>query len=89
MLRYRQRTTPTDDNTNSELSFYAIELSLLKVGVDTASVVFDVVASPNKAVKIARTKGELTKNGDLQYKFWQAFRDAIQNDFSRAVKKYK
>lgn len=78
---HRQAFEWLNDNTNSELSFYAIELSLLKVGVDTASVVFDVVASPNKSVKIARTKGELTKNGDLQYKFWQAFRDAIQNDF--------
>ena len=78
---HRQAFEWLNENTNSGLSFYAIELSLLKVDTDKASVVFDVVASPNNVVKMAHSKGNLTKTENLQYKFWQAFRDAIQNDF--------
>ena len=78
---HRQAFEWLNENTNSGLSFYAIELSLLKVDTDKASVVFDVVASPNNVVKMAHSKGNLTKTENLQYKFWPAFRDAIQNDF--------
>lgn len=77
---HRQAFEWLNENTNSELAFYAIELGLMKVGVDTASVIFDVVVSPNNVVKMAHNKN-LTKTEELQYKFWQAFRNTIQNDF--------
>lgn len=78
---HRQAFEWLNENTNSELSFFAIELSLLKVSNDVASVVFDVVASPNNIVKVAHDKKQLSNTENLQYKFWQDFRDAISGDF--------
>lgn len=67
-----------NDNTSPELSFFGIELSLLKIDKDKASVVFDVVVAPNEIVKdVKQQKAGLTVNEQKQLAFWNRFREAI------------
>lgn len=67
-----------NDNTSSELSFFGIELSLLKVDKDKASVVFDIVVAPNEIVKdIKQKKAGLTSTEQKQLEFWNKFRNTI------------
>lgn len=71
-----------NDNTSTELSFFAIELSLLKISNEKASVVFDIVAGPNAVVKGANNSGKQRSETEVkQFLFWTAFRDAIVDDF--------
>lgn len=69
-----------NDNTPSELSFYAIELSLLKIDDDKASVVFDVVVAPNEVVKVSKeAQKQVSPTGEKQLAFWTKFREAISD----------
>lgn len=71
-----------NDNTVSELEFYAIELSLLKIDKDKASVVFDKIVEPNEVVKEAKQgKKELSPLQEKQLKFWTQFRESIKDKF--------
>lgn len=71
-----------NDNTVTELEFYAIELSLLKIDKDKASVVFDKIVEPNEVVKEAKQgKKELSPLQEKQLKFWTQFRESITDKF--------
>ena len=68
-----------NDNTSPELSFYGIELSLLKIDDDKASVVFDVVVAPNELVKETKeSQKQVSQTGEKQLAFWKEFREAIK-----------
>ena len=67
-----------NDNTPADLSFYGIELSLLKVDKDKASVVFDVVVAPNEVVKESKEKkSTMSATEAKQLNFWQRYREEI------------
>ncbi len=67
-----------NDNTNEDLSFWAIQLELWQVGEDTASMRFNIVCKPNTDVKTIKTKSnsesETTK---MQLRFWTMFREKL------------
>jgi hypothetical protein len=76
-----------NDNTSAEISFFGIELSLLKVDKDKASVVFDIVVSPNETIKnVKQQKNDLTDTEQRQFKFWLKFREAITDIISNPQK---
>ena len=67
-----------NDNTNEDLTFWAIQLELWQVGEDTASLRFNIVCRPNSDVKAIKnksnTESETTK---MQLEFWTKFRDKL------------
>ena len=67
-----------NDNTNEDLSFWAIQLELWEVSVDSASMRFNVVCTPSSNVKTIKSKSssesETTK---IQLDFWTKFREKL------------
>lgn len=67
-----------NDNTNEDLSFWAIQLELWQVAEDTASMRFNIVCRPNSDVKTIKTKSssesETTKK---QLEYWTKFREKL------------
>ncbi len=71
----------TDDTFN----FFGIEIELWKIGDSAAAPKFNVVSKPNdwsKQVSSAKSTldtSELTESKELQFNFWQGFREYCEN----------
>lgn len=67
-----------NDNTNEDLSFWAIQLELWEISTDTASMRFNVVCTPSSNVKTIKSKSnnesETTKT---QLDYWTKFREKL------------
>ena len=69
-----------NDNTVEDVSFYGIQLELWQVGVDEASVRFNVVSKPSYDVKTIRKKSDIeSESAKIQLDFWTKFHNRLQD----------
>src|SRR5699024_2115308 len=70
-----------NDNTTDDLSFFAVEVELWRIGESPLAPKFEVVVRPNDWVKTgreqARTASASTPTKQLQLKFWKALIEAL------------
>ena len=67
-----------NDNTNEELSFWAIQLELWQISEDTASMRFNIVCTPSSNVKTIKSKtNSESETTQKQLEYWTMFRDKL------------
>jgi hypothetical protein len=70
-----------NDNTTDDLSFFAVEVELWRIGDSPNASKFEVVVKPNDRVKSgreqARVAASTTPTKQLQQKFWMALIDKL------------
>jgi hypothetical protein len=67
-----------NDNTNEELSFWAIQLELWQISEDTASMRFNIVCTPSSNVKTIKSKtNSESETTQTQLEYWTKFRDKL------------
>jgi hypothetical protein len=70
-----------NDGTTDELSFFAVEVSAVRIGDSDVAPVLNVVAHPNewsREVKNATRSSLSGARGTLQLNFWRKFLDAVR-----------
>ena len=69
-----------NNNTNSDVNFFLIELHAYKIGDSLPAPYFEVVQKPNdfrKNTKINGDKSELNKSQVERFEFWNQFNDVL------------
>ena len=69
-----------NNNTNSEINFFLIELHAYKIGDSLPAPYFEVVEKPNdfiKSTKVNGDKSELNKSQSERLEFWNQFNDIL------------
>jgi len=69
-----------NDHTSDEVSFYGVVVELWQIDDSQPAVRFNVINSPNEAVRQAskhKDKSELSDKRKLQLEFWTAYRDKL------------
>lgn len=69
-----------NDHTSDDLGFYGLKVELWQIDNSQPAVRFNVICSPNEAVKQAnkrKEQGELSDTRKKQLEFWTAFRDKL------------
>ena len=69
-----------NNNTNSEVNFFLIELHAYKIGDSLPAPYFEVVEKPNdfiKNTKVNGDKSELNKSQSERLEFWNQFNDIL------------
>ena len=75
-----------NDNTPNELAFYGIEIVVLKISDDKASLRLNVISKPNTVVKAANEqKQTLTEAAQKQLKFWTDFKQRMTDAGCKAT----
>lgn len=75
-----------NDNTSNDLAFFGIEIEVLKVSDDKASLQLNVISKPNTVVKAANEqKQTLTETAQKQLKFWTDFKKRMADAGSMAT----
>ena len=68
-----------NDNTNEDLSFWAIQLELWEVAEDTASMRFNIVCTPSSNVKtIKRGMDNETETKKIRLDYWTRFYEKLK-----------
>lgn len=67
-----------NDNTNEDLTFWAIQLELWQITDDTASMRFNIVCTPSSDVKTIKSKSNSeTETTRIQLDYWTKFREKL------------
>lgn len=74
-----------NENTGESLSFFGLEIELWRIGDSPAAPKFNIVSKPNdwsKAVKVqtGATEGHVSDHKKLQFEFWTAFKDYLEEN---------
>jgi hypothetical protein len=75
---HRQAIDWLNNNTDDDLSFFAVELEVWRIKDSNPAPRFNIVCRPNdwaKTIKQRGTAGEMTGGQQQQYEFWTALRD--------------
>ncbi len=67
--------------TDEKISFFALEIELWQINDSALAPKFNIVCSPNewaKYVKKTATQRELTETKQLQYEFWNSFKEYME-----------
>ena len=81
---HREAIKWLNDNTNSELGFYLLEIELWHIGNSKLAPKFNVVERPNEWAKVVKTSNDVSDTKVLQLEFWQAFIDyASKTSFAK------
>lgn len=75
---HRQAIDWLNDNTDDDLSFFAVELEVWRIANSDPAPRFNIVCRPNdwaKTIKQRGTTGEMTGGQQQQFEFWTALRD--------------
>ncbi|MDE6268396.1 MAG: DUF4268 domain-containing protein [Muribaculaceae bacterium] len=84
---HREAIKWLNDNTNSELSFYLLEIELWHIGNSKLAPKFNVVERPNEWAKVVKTSNDVSDTTVLQLEFWQAFIDyASKTSFAKSFR---
>lgn len=84
---HREAIKWLNDNTNSELSFYLLEIELWHIGNSKLAPKFNVVERPNEWAKVVKTSNDVSDTKVLQLEFWQAFIDyASKTSFAKSFR---
>jgi hypothetical protein len=70
-----------NDHTHDDIGFYGVKLELWQIDNSQPAVKFNVISTPNTIVKQASNRkelGELTETRKIQYKFWTAFKEKLE-----------
>jgi len=82
-----------NEHTTEEISFFGLEIELWRIGVSPAAPKFNMISKPNdwqKAVRqkaTAGTEGERSKEKQLQFEFWTAFKAWLEERTSLRTQK--
>ncbi|MDD4282976.1 MAG: DUF4268 domain-containing protein [Bacilli bacterium] len=69
-----------NNNTNSNINFFLIELHAYKIGNSLPAPYFEVVEKPNDFIKNSKTnsnQGQLTKSQSERLEFWSKFNEIL------------
>lgn len=69
-----------NNNTNSDISFFLIELHAYKIGDSLPAPKFEIIEKPNDFIKNTKgvnSSGDLNKSQSERYEFWSQFNDLI------------
>ena len=84
---HREAIKWLNDNTNSELGFYLLEIELWHIGNSKLAPKFNVVERPNEWAKVVKTSNDVSDTKVLQLEFWQAFIDyASKTSFAKSFR---
>jgi hypothetical protein len=73
-----------NDNTSSDLAFYAIEVELWKIGDSLSAPRLSVVARPSSEVRAVRSVGTADTEGGRTYvDFWTGFNEHLERTSSK------
>lgn len=78
-----------NDNIDSKISFFLVEIELWQIDNSPLAPHFNVIERPNDWAKNVKNLESLSETKQLQYKFWQAFcdyafkRDDMEREFSQ------
>lgn len=70
-----------NNNLNSGIGFYLVEVHVLKIGDSLPAPSFDIVEGPNdftNSVKPKKLEGETNKSQSERYEFWQTFNEILK-----------
>lgn len=71
-----------NDNSSSDLSFFAVEVELWKIGDSLAAPRLSVVAQPSADVRVLRGTGTEGEGGKTYVEFWTAFVEHLERSGS-------
>lgn len=75
-----------NDNTSNEISFYGIEIEVLRVSNNQACLRLNVISKPNTIVKEANEqKNNISETGNKQLKFWKDFKQKLTTTGVKAM----
>lgn len=69
-----------NDHTTDTISFYGVQIELIKIDDSKPAIQFNIQSSPNEVVRQAikrKEQGELTEARKIQLEFWTRFREAL------------
>lgn len=71
-----------NEKTDENINFFGLEIELWKIGTSPIAPKFNVVSKPNDWTRSVQraAEGEMTATRQLQLKFWEAFRDYMQQN---------
>jgi len=71
-----------NEHTDEEIGLFLVEIELWKIEDSLPAPKFNIVSKPNDWAKAMKVEGNLSDTKQMQYEFWQAFRDfANATDF--------
>ncbi len=83
-LEHRRALEWLNDNTSSDLAFYAIEVELWKIGDSPSAPRLSVVARPSSEVRAVRSVGTADTEGGRTYvEFWTGFNEFLEKAGSK------
>jgi hypothetical protein len=74
-----------NEHTNEEISFFALEIEVWRIGNSSAAPKFNIVSKPNdwaKTVKMqasASSENRITEHKQLQFEFWTEFKKYVED----------
>jgi hypothetical protein len=83
-----------NERTDEKINFFGLEVELWRIGGSSISPKFNIVSKPNdwpKSVRQAASgSGEVTEHKQLQFRFWTAFKQYMEEkrSFVRCQKPY-
>ena len=84
---HREAIKWLNDNTNSDLGFYLLEIELWHIGNSKLAPKFNVVERPNEWAKVVKTSVDVSDTKILQLEFWQSFIDyAGKTSFAKSFR---